>query len=149
LVWDDEGIKRWVLFRAWGPLLPHLATEGWIFVEDFQLFHVWSLFLWPSWVFLIISYYDHCWACLVLQEYIFVIDLAKSHFLLLYLKSVTTWNMFSYFHPSPGTTLILCNRCSPPTDWSGVMQVNVLRFAGTVTPPLSNCETYNSSSIDG
>jgi hypothetical protein len=28
LVWDDEGIKRWVLFRAWGPLLPHFATEG-------------------------------------------------------------------------------------------------------------------------
>lgn len=28
LVWDDEGIKRWMLFRNWGPMLPHLATEG-------------------------------------------------------------------------------------------------------------------------
>ncbi|KAM0919596.1 hypothetical protein ACQ4PT_008071 [Festuca glaucescens] len=28
LVWDDEGIKRWLLFRAWGPLVPHFATEG-------------------------------------------------------------------------------------------------------------------------
>lgn len=28
LVWDDEDIKRWVLFRAWGALLPHFATEG-------------------------------------------------------------------------------------------------------------------------
>lgn len=28
LIWDDESIKRWMLFRNWGPLLPHLATEG-------------------------------------------------------------------------------------------------------------------------
>ncbi|PAN28011.1 hypothetical protein PAHAL_5G124700 [Panicum hallii] len=28
LLWDDETIKRWLLFRNWGPLLPHLATEG-------------------------------------------------------------------------------------------------------------------------
>uniref|UniRef100_A0A0D9V6S1 Uncharacterized protein n=1 Tax=Leersia perrieri TaxID=77586 RepID=A0A0D9V6S1_9ORYZ len=28
LIWDDETIKRWILFRNWGPLLPHLATEG-------------------------------------------------------------------------------------------------------------------------
>ncbi|KAF7035071.1 hypothetical protein CFC21_046001 [Triticum aestivum] len=28
LVWDDESIKRWILFRNWGPLLPHFATEG-------------------------------------------------------------------------------------------------------------------------
>ncbi|KAM0919598.1 hypothetical protein ACQ4PT_008073 [Festuca glaucescens] len=28
LVWDDEGIKRWMLFRNWGPLLPNFATEG-------------------------------------------------------------------------------------------------------------------------
>uniref|UniRef100_A0ACD5VW77 Uncharacterized protein n=1 Tax=Avena sativa TaxID=4498 RepID=A0ACD5VW77_AVESA len=28
LVWDDEGFKRWMLFRNWGPLLPHFATEG-------------------------------------------------------------------------------------------------------------------------
>ncbi|KAL5227172.1 hypothetical protein ABZP36_015437 [Zizania latifolia] len=28
LIWDDESIKRWVLFRKWGPMLPHLATEG-------------------------------------------------------------------------------------------------------------------------
>ncbi|CAL4973599.1 unnamed protein product [Urochloa decumbens] len=28
LQWDDETIKRWLLFRNWGPLLPHLATEG-------------------------------------------------------------------------------------------------------------------------
>ncbi|CAL4947003.1 unnamed protein product [Urochloa decumbens] len=28
LLWDDESIKRWLLFRNWGPLLPHLATEG-------------------------------------------------------------------------------------------------------------------------
>uniref|UniRef100_A0ACD5W1U9 Uncharacterized protein n=1 Tax=Avena sativa TaxID=4498 RepID=A0ACD5W1U9_AVESA len=28
LVWDDEGVKRWMLFRNWGPLLPHFATEG-------------------------------------------------------------------------------------------------------------------------
>jgi disease resistance protein RPS2 len=28
LIWDDEGIKLWVLFRKWGPLLPHHATEG-------------------------------------------------------------------------------------------------------------------------
>uniref|UniRef100_A0A0A9BX28 Disease resistance protein At4g27190-like leucine-rich repeats domain-containing protein n=1 Tax=Arundo donax TaxID=35708 RepID=A0A0A9BX28_ARUDO len=27
LMWDDESVKRWVLFRNWGPLLPHLATE--------------------------------------------------------------------------------------------------------------------------
>lgn len=28
LVWDDEGVKRWMLFRNWGPLLPHFASEG-------------------------------------------------------------------------------------------------------------------------
>ncbi|KAF8751345.1 hypothetical protein HU200_012228 [Digitaria exilis] len=28
LLWDDETIKRWLLFRNWGPLLPHLGTEG-------------------------------------------------------------------------------------------------------------------------
>jgi hypothetical protein len=28
LVWDEEGIKRWMLFRKWGPLLPKFATEG-------------------------------------------------------------------------------------------------------------------------
>lgn len=28
LTWDDGSIKRWVLFRNYGPLLPHLATEG-------------------------------------------------------------------------------------------------------------------------
>ncbi|RLM92002.1 hypothetical protein C2845_PM08G28280 [Panicum miliaceum] len=28
LLWDDETIKCWLLFRNWGPLLPHLATEG-------------------------------------------------------------------------------------------------------------------------
>ncbi|GJN17449.1 hypothetical protein PR202_gb04513 [Eleusine coracana subsp. coracana] len=28
LIWDDESIKLWVLFRKWGPLLPHHATEG-------------------------------------------------------------------------------------------------------------------------
>ncbi|CAM0883230.1 unnamed protein product [Alopecurus aequalis] len=28
LVWDDKGIKRWMLFRAWGPMLPHFATEA-------------------------------------------------------------------------------------------------------------------------
>lgn len=28
LVWDEEGIKRWTLFRKWGPLLPKFATEG-------------------------------------------------------------------------------------------------------------------------
>ena len=28
LVWEDEGIKRWILFRNWGPLLPHFATEA-------------------------------------------------------------------------------------------------------------------------
>lgn len=28
LVWDDEDIKRWMLFRNWGPLVPHFATEG-------------------------------------------------------------------------------------------------------------------------
>ncbi|CAD6229502.1 unnamed protein product [Miscanthus lutarioriparius] len=28
LIWDDETIKRWLLFRNWGPLLPHIATEG-------------------------------------------------------------------------------------------------------------------------
>jgi hypothetical protein len=28
LMWDDESIKRWVLFRGWGPLLPQFATEG-------------------------------------------------------------------------------------------------------------------------
>uniref|UniRef100_A0A0E0JPU2 Uncharacterized protein n=1 Tax=Oryza punctata TaxID=4537 RepID=A0A0E0JPU2_ORYPU len=28
LIWDDETVKRWILFRNWGPMLPHLATEG-------------------------------------------------------------------------------------------------------------------------
>ncbi|KAJ1285806.1 hypothetical protein BS78_03G305600 [Paspalum vaginatum] len=28
LLWDDKTIKRWLLFRNWGPLLPQLATEG-------------------------------------------------------------------------------------------------------------------------
>jgi hypothetical protein len=28
LIWDDETIKRWLLFRNWRPLLPHIATEG-------------------------------------------------------------------------------------------------------------------------
>ncbi|VAH72814.1 unnamed protein product [Triticum turgidum subsp. durum] len=28
LVWGDESVKRWILFRNWGPLLPHFATEG-------------------------------------------------------------------------------------------------------------------------
>ncbi|BAF06441.2 probable disease resistance protein At1g61300 [Oryza sativa Japonica Group] len=28
LIWDDESIKRWILFRKWGPMLPYLATEG-------------------------------------------------------------------------------------------------------------------------
>uniref|UniRef100_A0A8R7PP13 Disease resistance protein At4g27190-like leucine-rich repeats domain-containing protein n=1 Tax=Triticum urartu TaxID=4572 RepID=A0A8R7PP13_TRIUA len=28
LVWVDGSIKRWILFRNWGPLLPHFATEG-------------------------------------------------------------------------------------------------------------------------
>lgn len=27
LKWDDETIKRWLLFRNWRPLLPHIATD--------------------------------------------------------------------------------------------------------------------------
>ncbi|RCV46658.1 hypothetical protein SETIT_9G549100v2 [Setaria italica] len=26
LIWDDESIKRWVLFRGWGPLLPQFCN---------------------------------------------------------------------------------------------------------------------------